>query len=424
MRSIDLRYFETLAPGDIVIVTDEFARDPLTGARGISSRAAFITRLSYNLGGPSPDGSVRDMIGEVELFFLDVQRGSEYVPCADIDWEWNLGGHSAGYLHASSQIVCKPHQYTRLMDIDTRRGPVTDVEPLDAEHFVAGDKITIVERDPADPAAPVTWDRTVSSVSANAIILTTALSSPAWDATKKYRVMYQAYASCTATQIDKSFQADDTDEMIQDADIPHHFSVDEEQADYRRASVTDRPELIPTLAWGDGKGMDVGIDRQLAINANAYIDYKSAHQCVTLTVGTAGLLSPGAVDWQILQMTPIFLGTEHLSAAVTRSLTVAAQWRAGTAVNSYLRITLSRSLPGVGPSQGFASAWANPVHAGEFSQVTYGPITSTTYQITADTVLSLGVKGLHNGLAWLILEGSGDAETKGIVKCLEGPRIA
>jgi hypothetical protein len=425
-RSIDLRYFETLGVGDIVVVTDEFARDPLTGARGVNARAGLITRLNYNLGGPTPQGSVRDMVGEVEIFFLDVQRGSEYAPAADVDWEWNLGGYSAGYLASSSSLFCKPHQYTRLIDLDTGRGKVTDTEPLDASYFVAGDKITIVERDPADPAAPITWNRTIASVSGNAIALTASLSAPAWDATKKYRIIYQPYTSVTATQADKAFQADDTDGMIQDTEIPYHFSIDEETGDFRRASFSDRAELVPTLAYGDGRAMDAGIDKAIAITANAYIDYKSAHQSITISGVTpsANLSGSGTSFWRVLYWTPIFVGTEHCSATITRSLTVAPRWRSSDGTNAWLRITISRQPPVSGPAVvGIGLAFLDPMFTGDFSQVQYGPITSTTYQIGADATLSLGVKDLQFGYAWLIIEGAGAAVCQdGLAKCLEGPR--
>jgi hypothetical protein len=174
--------------------------------------------------------------------------------------------------------------------------------------------------------------------------------------------------------------------------------------------------------------MDVGVDRVLAITANQLLDYKTAHQSITLSnvAGqSAGFAGSGVDDdWQILFMTPIFLGQEHLTASVTRALTVAPLWRSATGSNAWLRITLSRQLPVAGPGEVyFGTSWWNPVFAGEFSQVQYGPVTSTTYQIGADAALSLGVKNLGIGYAWLVVEGAGDAQCKnGVIKCLEGPR--
>ena len=43
---VDQRYYHELAPGDIVTVTDSFARDPLSGERGISERASRSSRSS------------------------------------------------------------------------------------------------------------------------------------------------------------------------------------------------------------------------------------------------------------------------------------------------------------------------------------------------------------------------------------------
>lgn len=431
VRTIDSRFFEGVSVGDIAIVTDEFARDPLTGARGINARAAFITRHTYNLGGPTPNNTVRPMTGEVELFFLDTQRGAKYAPSADVDYEASLGGFVAGYRDADATLRCRNHVFSYVLSVDTRRGPVSIGEALDAQHFVPGDKITIVEIDPADPAAPVTWDRTVDSVNVNDIVLTSGLSSPAFDSSKRYRISYDRYSDCQASQQDFAFQADDADELVQDDEIPYHFSSEQERYTFVSNTLTaNQAELVPTQTYGDGRPVDVGTDYALANTVNMYTDYKSAHEGPFLwsNIASAALGGFGTETWNVLYAGPVFFGLEHLSTTIGRSWTVAPFWRSQNGTDSWLRITLSRIKPqvGVGINEddfGAGGQYYNSLFTAEFSQSAEYFTDSTTWQADDDATLSVGVKDIHFGWAWLVVEGAGAAQCRGLHKCHEGPRV-
>jgi hypothetical protein len=232
-RTIDLRYFEGLSVGDVVTVEDSFARDPITGERGIVSRPAVVVRHSYDLGGPTAAGSIRQMNGEIECMFLDCHRGEQYSPCADVDETYASGGYSAGYLAAGPTLRCKAHAYSHVVTLTGRNGiSVTITENVDASHFEAGDNIVIVEKDPANSASPTMWSRTVLSVSGSDITLTATLGAPAWDATKQYRIISADYTTATATQQDDCYQADTDDMLILDTDPPYHYSITDEQYAY------------------------------------------------------------------------------------------------------------------------------------------------------------------------------------------------
>jgi hypothetical protein len=232
-RTIDSRYFEGVSVGDVYQIEDSFARDPLTGVRGMV-RAAVITNHSYDLGGPTPTGGKpRDMNGEVGLMFLDVHRAGIFSPCADIDETYSSGGYSAGYLAAGPTLRVKEHAYSHSFTFTTKRGvSFTFEEDDDATHFEAGDKIVIVEKDPANPASPTTWSRTVLSVSGNDITLTATLSAPAWDATKQYRIISADYTTAQTSQKDDCYQADESDYLILDEEAPYHFAITDEQYGY------------------------------------------------------------------------------------------------------------------------------------------------------------------------------------------------
>jgi hypothetical protein len=228
-RSIDSRFFEGYSVGDIVTVTDSFARDPLTGLRSINARAAMIARLSYDIGGPSPDGRApRPAGGEVDLFFLDTHRGDLYGPTAQVDDTQA----NAGYTDVTKTLVCYAQKFSHNVTFTVRWGTHVrsyDIaEPADASNFAIGDKVLIIEIDPANPAAPDYWERTIASVSGNSIVLTSTLSAPAWSASKKYRVMFQKYSQVQASQLDYVFQADSADKMVENVEVPWHYSTTEE----------------------------------------------------------------------------------------------------------------------------------------------------------------------------------------------------
>ena len=83
---------------------------------------------------------------------------------------------------------------------------------MDAANFEAGDVIRITEWSPATPASPTEWQRTVLSVAGNAITLTSSLSSPAWDTTKKYVIQFASIADVQTSQRISAFIADDADD--------------------------------------------------------------------------------------------------------------------------------------------------------------------------------------------------------------------
>ncbi len=425
-RTLSATLFESIAVGDIITIEDEFARDPLTGMRGVNSRAAFVTRVAYDIGGPdaTPNGDARPMDGEIEVNFLDTQRGSKFAPSADIDDTAGSGGFSAGYNNATSTIRCYENHYSHELIIKYSRGTAYLVEGADASNFHAGDKILIVERDPANTASPTYWERTIQSVSGNDIVLTSALSAPAWDSTKRYRIVPQKYSQVVSDQRDYVYQADDADGWVEDDEVPWHYSATEEAYDYNEYdSTTEQAEFVPDMCYGDGRPYDVGHEKAIARTINAFIDRKSAHQTPYLHNSALALYDEITASWFTVACGPVFLGTEHLSATVTRSLTVAPFYRSQGGGTAKLRITILRSQP-VAAGIGFlpGEQYRDSVYNDHFSQSSEYTTTSTTWQTGADATLSLDTKDIFFGFVWILVEGQGDLEFRGLAKCIEGPR--
>lgn len=424
-RTIDLRYFETIAPGMIVVLEDVFARDPLSGVRG-TTRAAIVTKVSYDLGGPVPRGSSRPMTGEVELFYLDTHRGGLYSPAAEVNDEANYAGFSAGYNASTKQLWLKKNAYSFIQQIDTKRGPVNEARSRDAGWFDVGDEVTVCEIDPTDTASPTSWTDTIAAVSGDWLTLTTGLAG--WSASKKYRVFAQTYSACTATQRDYVFQADVTDEMIEDQEVADHFCATSEPVTFVTTSLADKAELVADLTWGDGKPQDPGADAALGFTNNAWHDYKSAHQqpVMTASAAVAGLTGNVFPISNVQMIIPFHFGFDHLSTTVTKSLTTSLWFRSSSAgVTAEIRATLTRSLPTSTPSaEGDPTGgyFGRPMFPAESATSQTYSTTSTTWGQTADFTLPIDVKDLSFGMAYLVIECSGACETRGTTKMIEGPR--
>lgn len=422
VRTVDLRYYEGYGVGDIALVTDSYARDPITGARGISARPAMISRITYSPGGPAYNGGKpRDMYGEMELLFLDVQRGSDYAPCAEVD----EGEANAGYDAGTRTFTYYPHAYSHdLAALGLRRGGTTsDTEDLDAENFYAGLPILIVEMDPADPANPTMWQRAVESQTGNTVKVTVALSAPAWDATKKYRIVPDIRGGDST---DRGFvwQADDATFLIESDDPPYDFSQGGKGLSFTQMAGTELAEFIPDVAYGDGRPYDVGIEHAIARTLNAWHDGKSLHQSPSMNTSSLVAGSIAATDWELMYIRPLFLGTEHLTSTIRRVLTVAPRFKSNSGASVSVRVSIGRVMPTEAPGidTGYGTGYQNPSFASEYSQTTSWTTSSTTEALGADKTLEINCKDIHFGYVYLVIESKGDALVRGLAKCREGAR--
>jgi hypothetical protein len=425
-RSMDSRYYESVAPGDIVTVVDLFARDPLTGVRGISSRAFFVVSSGYDLGGPTPqaDGATRDAGGEVTCNSLDTQRGRAYAPSADIDFSYGSGGYTAGYNAATKTMRCVAHSYSHSITVQTARGTVYVDEPHDAVSFPTGSKVRVTERDPANVAAPLTWTDTVASQAGDDITLTTGLG--AFDTAKRYRIVPDAYDVVVTAQKDTTYQADATDELVKDIEPPWHYNATDEAYGYSVNVEPATAEFIANNTYGDAVPLDVGSDRAALSTIDAFIDRKSAHQSPFLNTAIMGPVDTTSATWATMFFGPIFLSTGLPGATVSRSLAVAPWFRSDTGGSSAsLRITIMDSPPAMALNPGFlpGECYRDSVIAGKYSRSATYTTTSATWQQGADATLDLSVKEIFFGFVWILVEGTGHIQTRGLAKVVEGPRV-
>lgn len=412
-RTIDPRYWEQIAVGDVVLVTDAFARDPDTGQRSVATRPGIIVSHRWNPGGLEPGSDTpRDMDGEVEILFLDLLRTGPYVPCANVDDGAANGGLDAG---TETIFTCEAHDYSE------------SSEAADASYMTAGRKIRIVERDPADPAAPLSWDRVVDSQTGNTVTVTVAISLPAWDSGKKYRIIWDDYPDAIANQQTFSYQADDADGMVSDSRAPFQYVI----GGYKQSwplvlatanAATDPVELPPDSVYGDGVGVDVGTMYALNRLVNNLIDYKTARSNPwMLNTDFEASGDTNSDEWVLCAILPINLGWVQLANGISRSLYVAPLVKSSDGDEVLTRITLT-PYPPTGDSR-------VEVDRGLFYDEVEFSTTSTTYAVPTAQQLSLAGRTNMQGNAYLLIEmkvpaaaGSTIATSRGLAVCYEGPR--
>jgi len=409
-RSIDLRDFEGLSVGDVVLLDDAFARDPDTGLRGVQTREAIITRHRYSLGGMIQPGAKKpaDMGGEVELMLLDVRRNAAYAPAAMVDHTQANGGYNV----AGKQLTCFAHKYSNAS------------ENADATYFPAGHKVRVVERDPANPASPLTWTDTVASQSGNTITLTTGLGG--WDNTKKYVVIYDTYSVAVSAQRLKTFQADDADGMVENARAPYQFNAGQpDKAGNYTANTASDPVCLPAdVTYGDGKPLDIAHDVDLVRLLNNLYDYKCPHSSPFLWNDIAGgdfNHGMSGSDMLLVFMQRVFLTQEVFvivgagaGGSAYRKLDVSPFFRSnGTrgATDETVRVTLAQQRP-------TGTTLVNVDRGLVYADASW-TTQSTTWQTGSVSSLRADVKGgwFNSGLAWLLVECTIGAETRGLARC-------
>lgn len=406
-RSISQLQFLSISVGDVVLLTDAFARDPETGRRGITERPALVVRHMWTPGGlTAGSDSAQSQTGEVDLFFTDINTdrlSALYVPSGNIDSTYGDGDYDAGYNSVTNTLRLEAHAYSE------------SSESVDAANFPAGYKVLVIERDPLDATAPVMWEREVGGISSSDVTLTSALSSPAWDPTKKYRIIFQSYDDATSTQRAKAFQADDADGLVIDTAQPYLYGSGSADSTYTAEGASPDIELVPDAVFVDGFPRDVGHEVALIRQIDNGMDYKSCVQQPLLlnAIVSNVVYSSG---YRLVAYWPIFLSYEILSNAVYRQITAAVMARSYDGTSTSARLSLYRARPSV------SSLNALPSPIDLYSQAEWTGITSTTMAVLADKTLTANVKHPFEGRAWLVLELGYKCQSYGLSKFVEGKR--
>lgn len=184
-RTISRDLWARLDIGDRVRFTDRSMPSPYAATYGVTNVMGFVERLSYNY---------ENRNGRVTLRLFPSNREAPFAPSAEVT------AYDAG---------------TFVLTVAATTFGGDGASGNDALLFDVGDQVRISERNPANVATADAWTREVASRTSTTIGLTTALSAPAFDATKEYFVTFARYDLSIAAQLlEASFQADQADGII------------------------------------------------------------------------------------------------------------------------------------------------------------------------------------------------------------------
>lgn len=394
VRSIAPTHFENMAAGDIVTVDDNFARNPVTGQRGVTGRTGIVIAHKYAPGGGRFDGGSDGMVGEVTIMLAALDRNFAYAPTALVDISANTGGYTGGYDNAALKLRTVASNYSAAND---------------ASDFATGDLIRIIEVS-GSIASPDTWLRSVTAVVGADITINAALAAPAFNPSKNYRIISNNYSVANATQKLKSYQALSSSGRIASLAPADLYTINNSANPFALSLHTEPGELIASVLFADGAPLDSGTDEALAITANWLEDHHTRH--------LAPMLHPVAVTnaaagYKAIMFAPIYLGGNIATAGRNRYLNVAPHFRSTTGAAVGLRVTLLKNRP-------TSITLVDAVRPTPYAQAEF-TTSSTTFVTPATQALEIDVTK-STGEAYLLVEATQFCETYGLANINESHR--
>ena len=411
-RTISFNLYENVAPGDMVAVTDLFARDPDTGQRGLTTRSGLIMAHRYRW----PQGG-GDMFGEVDIAFLDIDNIPVYSPSAQVDNGAASGGYTADTPQAGqSTVTFEAHEFSGSSDT------------VDVGNFATDDEVYIYEVD--DPSGAASWTATVVSVNggANTCVLDTNLAAFDTTGNTLYRMEARNYTDAHAQQRGKAFNADDGDLRIQDSRNPYEYGQVFTGGTFTTSPSTELPDLPSTTGGGkefgrdDGAAVTPGLHRSLVRVVNNAIDYKHARSHALMWgVNTGAAVSgPSGASYRIAFCAPYYFGRRTNAPLDERAFAVAPMMASSTGGNTvYCRVTLSMYPPG-------GDSITGATFYGPRTQATFSTSSATQAIATAQSLNQIGNGGSGVGYMTVELAGEGGhvstASLYGIAEFNQGAR--
>ena len=402
-RSIGIEHICTMAPGDQAFVTDNFTRDPTTGARGLTAVPALIVSVSWDIGGFNADGGVRDFVAEIDLVLEPGTRFASYSPCCEVDY----AATSAGYVAGTKTLTVLAHAHSETSQSN------------DLTNFDVGDKVTIIEIDPATAASPLSWNDTIATIpTSTTLTLTTGLAG--WDTSKRYRMVSRGYSNATSTQKSDVYQADDASGLIASTAQAYRYTFGASGAATWTATTLSQPvSLYSTSAYGDGIPLDTGYERDMVELANNLQSYRTAPIGPVLNT-TKITASSGTYQRQILHIMPWFIGPGNFYAR-TRLINIAPFARNTEASGKSIWVYWCRT-----PPTGTSLIWTT---AASPEYVIPPPYEIATFSLSASagwaalTAQTLDCRAVDpsTGMGWLVMEGEKGIETRGYATLYLGP---
>lgn len=391
-RTIQPEFYEGVAPGDLATVSDNFVRDPTTGARGISAKPAII--LAHRTGWMS-DG---EMYGEVDLLISNLDNTTVYSPAMLMtDQGANGGGYdSAAETGGNAVLYVETHAYSDSTEDD------------DALSFEVNDIIDINQIDPSGGAGEQWTGIKILSITDHGTYYTIGIDQDlaGFTGLTRLRVTSTNYAAAVAAQQLDAYQADDADYRVENARSPYEYATGTTSVVTAHPS-TELPERYNAAQYGDGVPYSVSSLAAAGRAVNNLIDYKLATQCPMILSSEAAVTS-AAYTW--IFTVPYFMGP---GTSLARTFAVAAGARDAAGYGGYVRVTFSSVPPAGDATTGIA--FSSP-----YDQVTF-TIAGASYAIATAQNVSQIPASIYSGYGYLTVEayassgvGSGDIRIRAI----------
>ena len=262
--AINHKLFEA-APGDTVAFSDNFARNPTTGASGVVARGGTVLSVDTNYGVGSGPGQYN---GSIEVLFTEEERIFPMSPAALSDNTFTSGGYTSGWDSTALRLATVENEYSE------------STEDADASLFADGEEVRIISIDPATPGGSDTFEDTVVGTSTSSpyyVELTNGFGNsgnPAYDAAKTYRIVSADYSNADSTQVaDGAYIADEVDGLIEDLIEPNSFG-DERHLVTTTADLTLEPSRHSSQSFAEGHPFHPGLAYDLATMSNNLINYR------------------------------------------------------------------------------------------------------------------------------------------------------
>lgn len=374
-RSINGR-LALAAPGDIVAMTDRTARNPVTGERGMTSRAGTILSHWFDWA---------QNHGEVRVLFSEEDRTFPVAPSADL----------VSYDEETDTIQISENNYAfRFLFVFHD----------DIDDFNVGDRIDVIEKNAIDPLIWTNREITDRDEQARELALGAPLNG--FDESKSYRIVATHYADASPAHRVRAYQASKHSGLIDQQEEPNTFGH-YEMLGFAPATAEDPPELIPDRYHGDGAPLSSGLLMTLSRNVNNLIQHSTALN--TPLIFPENFHAQGISEWAFTFAWEIYVGAGKLPAGARRMISVSPSFRSEGGGTMRVRLYSSRW-----PPRGELYA------EGEPAEQIYGPSRFVEFSTTADAWHSPEPKDLEalyredSGITYLTVLISGDGMMQGL----------
>lgn len=420
-RSINHNLFH-MCPGDTVSISDDRVRNPTTGKRGITSRAAVVISVSHSLGissgGQGYHGEVTLLYSEEDrLFGLSPSCESAPVSSTETGRNWTTGYDDEVGTGGVFSLLVHGNKFT------------DSILASDTDYFAAGDAIRITEVDPSgtadsftDTIASITQNvTTVSAVDYDEIVLTTGFGNggnPAYDTAKLYYVNSDIYTSASAAQKLYAYQADDTTGDILGTIDPNLCGDKLQLNGSTTADLTLLPARYSAQQYGDGVPLSASFLRDQVRNANNLVNYKCATHSPWAD-DTGGIAVGSTASMYHIATRPYLLENGLWMGGRKRMLNVAPQYCSTSGTSATVTITLSAQPPTLSlDGSGFALA---TFQAGPTSSASWSTTSATQYTVGSTSQL-LPIRALDDSsMTWITIEINGYCTFQAMAECWLGP---